>query len=238
MEPEPSQDAAPIGRGAQEGRTSQEASGSSGPGAAGESRYGAGPPPAPDAPSGDLDDEAIATGAVVTENLSGGGARRATAPKARKPRKARRAGAADAEAPSPARDDAGGDEGGDLAALRAAAWPLSAPPSTRGRAPEGWATVDAAREGGDTAALQSALDALIRGADDAVAQEAAWELARHDLQRGRRDLALVSIARGLGRPGGHPLAQSRLLALQGEVLEQRGDPTGAKESYRRAVRAR
>jgi predicted negative regulator of RcsB-dependent stress response len=98
--------------------------------------------------------------------------------------------------------------------------------------------VDAARQGGDTAALQSALDALIRGADDAVAQEAAWELARLDLQRGRRDLALVSIARGLGRPGGHPLAQSRLLALQGEVLEQRGDAAGAKESYRRAVRVR
>ena len=234
MEPEPSLDAAPIEQGAPQGGTSPDASGSWEPGAADAARYASGAARAPDAPSGDLDGGAMATGAVVTETASrsgGGGSRRTTAPKARK---ARRAGVADAEAPSPARDDAGGD----LAALRAAAWPLSAPPSTRSRAPEGWATVDAARQGGDTAALQSALDALIRGADDAVAQEAAWELARLDLQRGRRDLALVSIARGLGRPGGHPLAQSRLLALQGEVLEQRGDAAGAKESYRRAVRVR
>jgi hypothetical protein len=191
--------------------------------------------------SEDLDDEAAATGAAVTETVSrggGGGFLRKSAPKARKAKRAEApastAPASEAPPPPRARNDADGD----LAELRAAAWPLSAAPSTRGRAPAGWAAVDAARASGDTAALESALDALMRGPDDAVAQEAAWELARHHLQRGRRDLALVSIARGLERPGGHPISRARLLALQGEVLEQRGDPAGAKESYKRAVRSR
>jgi hypothetical protein len=191
----------------------------------------------------DLDDaiayEEAEDMAVVTETVAsrGGGGRKSSKPRLA-PRKSKRAEAPAAPAAAEAPPPPAPSSGEDLSSLRAEAWPLTAPPSTRSAAPEAWAAVDRAQAAGDTAGTVAALETLLRGADDAMAQEAAWELARHHLRQGRRDLALVSVARGLERPGGHPVARSRLLALQGEILEQRGDTGGAAESYRRAIQAR
>ncbi|MEC8423849.1 MAG: hypothetical protein VX000_08735, partial [Myxococcota bacterium] len=124
-----------------------------------------------------------------------------------------RSAAASVPAPGPRSDSASGaDESAaaaDLASLRAAAWPLQAAPSTRSADPDGWSTADRARKDGDADALARALDALLQGPDDSVAQEAAWELARHHLRSGLRDRALDAIAQGLERAGGHRIARAR-----------------------------
>lgn len=153
-----------------------------------------------------------------------------------------RPAAASPAASGPRPDSASGEDesaaAADLASLRAAAWSLQAAPSTRSADPDGWSTADRARKDGDASALARALDALLQGPDAAVAQEAAWELARHHLGSGRRDRALDAIAKGLERAGGHRMARSRLFALRGEILEQTGDPGGARIAYQRAIRAR
>ena len=70
-----------------------------------------------------------------------------------------------------------------------------------------------------------------------VRMDAAFRLARAHLDAGRSDLALVAVARGTGVSARPSLARARLLALRGEILELRGDPEGAAESYRQAIRA-
>jgi hypothetical protein len=199
------------------------------------------------------DDDALGAGMDELESVSSGSVsksaesrspRRETRKPMKKAKDRVRLGAPGASkaAQEPMFDDAAAPaDNMDLASLRAQAWPLNAAPNPRSRHPDleaTYAQVDAARAAGDHAALISALESLMTARAPLVVHDAAYNLARHHLTIGRRDLALTAIARGLGTGGGFPASRARLLALQGEILEQKGDTQGAAESYRRALQSR
>ena len=129
------------------------------------------------------------------------------------------------------------DPGASLSDLRQKAWPLSPAPDVSRRGADvaaAYAVADAALARGDTAAMVAALGPLLDHADPDVVMDAAQRIARQQLSAGQTDLALATIAKGLSKGGGSRNLRARLLALQGEVLERRGDPEGAMQSYERA----
>ena len=90
---------------------------------------------------------------------------------------------------------------------------------------------------GDTNGAVRALEGLMKHPDANVVMDTAFAIG--DLLRsdGRADVALAYVARGLGVSGGSTSQRSRLLALRGQILEQRGDQTGAKRYYQESIDA-
>jgi len=121
--------------------------------------------------------------------------------------------------------------------LRAEAQPIKRPPDLAKRHPDLAPTYDQLRAARGDAVIPLARP-LLGYADPDVGQDAAFRIATVHLAAGRTDEALAIIAHGLGRGGAAPYFRSRLLALQGEVLERRGDEEGARQSYQDAILAR
>jgi hypothetical protein len=121
--------------------------------------------------------------------------------------------------------------------LRAEAQPIKRPPDLAKRHPDLAPTYDQLRAARGDAVIPLARP-LLGYADPDVGQDAAFRIATVHLAAGRTDEALAIIAHGLGRGGAAPYFRSRLLALQGEVLERRGDEDGARQSYQDAILAR
>ncbi|MCB9780684.1 MAG: hypothetical protein H6742_19105 [Alphaproteobacteria bacterium] len=188
--------------------------------------------------------------------LSGGGKKKDLAPAsapAAEPAGSRWSADADlAEEQAPALDDADptygtgsastaqGGDGLDLAGLRSAANPVGALPDVTLGRPDVAAVHQAARDAdgrGDDAGYIAALRPLLGHGTVAVAQDAAWRIARRQTSLGQLSAARSTIATGLGRGTTGPWA-SRLYALQGELAERQGEAAGAAEAYRRAIQAR
>lgn len=121
--------------------------------------------------------------------------------------------------------------------LRAEAQPIKRPPDLAKRHPDLAPTYEQLRAARGDAVIPLARP-LLGYADPDVGQDAAFRIATVHLAAGRTDEALAILAHGLGRGGAAPYFRSRLLALQGEVLERRGDEEGARQSYQDAILAR
>ncbi len=129
----------------------------------------------------------------------------------------------------------------DLASLRRKAQALVAPARPTPRSPgevAAYAALDAARTQEDQQAQRAALRSLGASVQPAVVADAHLQLAALARERGETGQALAFVARGLGTPGVRGAWRSALLAAQGSLLEERGDPEGAMRSYRRALAVR
>jgi len=131
----------------------------------------------------------------------------------------------------------------DLQSLRTQAVRSSASPS-RSSLGSLYAEVRAADEAaakalsdGDITGAVRALDALMAHADPNVVMDTAYAIGDLLRNNGRQDLALAYVARGLGVAGGSDSQRGRLLGLRGQILESRGDRTGARRAYERAGNA-
>lgn len=195
-------------------------------------------------------------GGLLSSKKEAAAVAQAPAPAAEAPSRSAPASAADladeaelAEAPAPPQQagptlpspaTAAGPAGLSLAQLRAAAWPLGGfPDPTVGR-PDVAAAHAAAAEAdaqGDPAGFVAALRPLLSHASADVALDAGYRIARRQQANGDLSGALVTVNQALAR-GGAGLQRARLLALQGELHERRGDPERAADSYRAAVQAR
>ncbi len=131
----------------------------------------------------------------------------------------------------------------DLQSLRTQAVRSSASPS-RSSLGSLYAEVRAADEAaaqalsdGDITGAVRALDTLMAHADPNVVMDTAYAIGDLLRNNGRQDLALAYVARGLGVAGGSDSQRGRLLGLRGQILESRGDRTGARRAYERAGNA-
>ena len=128
-----------------------------------------------------------------------------------------------------------------LSQLRSAAFSLQAVPDVAGRYPEvaeAYAMADAHQQVNDPASALAALSSLTTHTDPDVVLDVAWRRAQLLLRMGRTPAAQAAVDQGLAVGGGDALLRSRLLALRGQLLERRGDPESAAESYREAIEVR
>ncbi|MFH1465305.1 MAG: tetratricopeptide repeat protein, partial [Pseudomonadota bacterium] len=117
-------------------------------------------------------------------------------------------------------------------------WYLREPsldPTTRAAVAAAFAKAQSAIVAGDVAGAVAALSPLLASPHPMVAQDAAFRLATLQLQSGQIEMASATVRRGLAASGSPTVFRSRLLALQGSILEERGRPAEAVDSYRQAV---
>jgi hypothetical protein len=159
--------------------------------------------------------------------------------------RSREAMPAEPEAPAPAQAAASAPDAG-VDALRSQANPLdyrsdwylrdpSLDAGTRAQIAAAYAKVQSAVVAADIAGAMAALGPLLASPHPAVVQDAAFRLATLQLQSGQLELAGATVRRGLTASGNPTVYRSRLLALQGSILEESGRPAEATESYREAV---
>ncbi|MCB9795776.1 MAG: hypothetical protein H6741_24030 [Alphaproteobacteria bacterium] len=129
----------------------------------------------------------------------------------------------------------------DVAGLRGLAWP--------GDYSDGWwrgtsaeprmapvlSEASAAAGRGDPSAAARACAALIADPSAPVGQDMAWRAASYALQAGDSASASRWIAQGKQRSSANTAFLARLWALEGQVLEARGDTEGARQAYRTAA---
>jgi len=150
--------------------------------------------------------------------------------------------------PAPAPTPPSGSTALDLDHLRAqanpldysASWYLSDPSideGTRARVAAAYGAVQSAVVEGDAGGSDATLESLLTSGNAKLVQDAAFRLATLQLQQGQRNTALATVNRGLAASASPTVFRSRLLALQGSILEEQGDVSGAIEAYQRAVDA-
>jgi tetratricopeptide (TPR) repeat protein len=125
--------------------------------------------------------------------------------------------------------------------LRSSAWSLQPLPDIGARHPELAAAYAAAEAEWSAGRMDVAVELLSQFAyhsDPDVVLDMTWKHAQMRYRMGEILGALEVIARGLLSAGGDPLLRSRLYALQGQLLERRGQPEEAIRAYRMAVEVR
>ena len=132
-------------------------------------------------------------------------------------------------------------QGAILDRLRASAWSLQPVPDVGAKYPELATAYTAADAEWNAGRMDSALGMLAPFAahpDPDVVLDVTWNHAQMRYRMGEVLGALEVVEKGLRVSGGNSLLRSRLYALQGQLLERRGQPEQAILSYRQAIEVR
>ncbi len=108
---------------------------------------------------------------------------------------------------------------------------------TRARIAASYAQAQAAVAAGDLTLAIAVLKQLMTLPQPRVVQDAAWRAAVLELQAGALPSATTTVQRGLSADGSPTVYRSRLLSLQGSLLEEQGRAAEAMDAYREADEA-
>jgi hypothetical protein len=127
----------------------------------------------------------------------------------------------------------------DMSSLRmAASQSLSSVPDVAAGRPElaaAYAESDALAVEGQLEAARAVLEPYRRSADPDVVLDVAWRRCALYLRRGLVVPGISALDEGLQAIGGDPRLRARLLYQKGQLLERRGDVTGATSAYGEAT---